>query len=210
MISLKQRRLAKEKAKQEALEAEKKEKEIQAKINIRKSLSAMKKQSQKLERFKNDYIEKAKKAALVGDTRTGNLARSGLKMCISKQKVIDTMIASFEISMQLNDMNRVIVDFVGGMNTISEQMREVTAGVDMNKAQLAYEKAIANNEGQYQALDAFLETASDSITAFEGSDADVSDEEIDKLINNGAADSEDSIDKEIEEKIADVQSKLTM
>lgn len=207
MKSFKQRKLEKEKAQQEKLEAEKKEKEIQAKINIKKTLFTMKSQSQKLEKFKNEYIEKARKATLVGDSQTCKLAKSGLKICLSKQKVIDAMIANFEISMQLNDMNKIIGDFVSGMNTISEQMREITSSIDMVKAQTAYEKALATNEGQYP-LDAFLETASESISAFDGIDSNISDKEIDELITNGAADSEDSIDQEIDQKINEIQSKL--
>ena len=72
---------------------------------------------------------------------------TGLKMCLGKQKVIDVMIANFEISMQLNEMNKIIGDFVGGMNTLSEQMKDITSSIDMVKAQAAYEKAIATNEG---------------------------------------------------------------
>ncbi len=208
MFGSKKRKQEKERLRLEKEQAEKMEKEIQAKINIKRTLSGMKTQSMKLERFKKDYIEKARKATLVGDAQTCKLAKSGLKICLSKQKVIDTMIANFEISMQLNDMNKIISDFVGGMNTISEQMKDITSSFDMVKAQTAYEKAIANNEGQYQALDAFLETASESIQAFDGIDSNISDDEIDTLINNGAADSEDDIDQEIDKKISDIQARL--
>jgi hypothetical protein len=208
MFGSKKRKQEKERLRLEKEQAEKMEKEIQAKINIKRTLSGMKTQSMKLERFKKDYIEKARKATLVGDAQTCKLAKSGLKICLSKQKVVDTMIANFEISMQLNDMNKIISDFVGGMNTISEQMKDITSSFDMVKAQTAYEKAIANNEGQYQALDAFLETASESIQAFDGIDSNISDDEIDTLINNGAVDSEDDIDQEIDKKISDIQARL--
>ena len=98
--------------------------------------------------------------------------------------------------------------FVGGMNTISEQMKDITSNFDMVKAQTAYERAIANNEGQYQALDAFLETASESIQAFDGMDSNISDAEIDCLINNEAVEAEDDIDQEIDKKINDIQARL--
>ena len=208
MKSLKQIKLERARIKQELLEIEKKEKEIQAKINIKRTLSSMKTQSQKLERFKQEYIDKARKATLVGDQQTYKLAKSGLKMCLSKQKVIDAMIANFEISMQLNDMNKIVGDFVIGMNTISEQMKNITSSIDMVKAQTAYEKAMANNEGQYQALDAFLETASETINSFDGIDSNISDDEIDSLITNGAVDSESDIDEEIDKKINDIHSEL--
>lgn len=208
MFSFKAKRQEREQAKLEKIQAEKMEKEVQAKINIKRTLSAMKSQSMKLDRFKKEYIEKARKATLVGDAQTCKLAKSALKICLSKQKVIDTMIANFEISMQLNDMNKIISDFVGGMNIISEQMKEITSSFDMVKAQAAYEKAIASNEGQYQALDAFLETASEGIQNFDGIESNVSDDEIDSLINNGMLELEDNIDQEIDKRISDIQAKL--
>ncbi|MBE5731835.1 MAG: hypothetical protein E7353_02265 [Clostridiales bacterium] len=208
IFGIKKRKEEKKRVRLEKEQAEKLEKELQAKINIKKTLSAMKTQSTKLERMKKEYIEKARKATLVGDGQTCALAKTGLKMCLSKQKVVDTMIANFEISMQLNDLNKIIGDFVGGMNTISEQMKDITSSFDMVKAQSAYEKALANNAGQYQALDAFLETATESIQGFDGLDSNISEEEIDSLINNGAVEAENEIDQEIDKKINDIQARL--
>jgi hypothetical protein len=208
MFGLKEKRKEKQRRLKELQEEQRKEKEIQAKINIKRSLTSMKSQSAKLEQFKKSYIEKSRKAMKVGDQQTNNLAKSGLKICLSKQKVIDAMIANFEISMQLNDMNKIIGDFVGGMNIISEQMKNITSSIDMVKAQTAYEKAMANNEGQYQALDAFLETASDSIATFDGIDTSISDEEIDRLIFDEAKAEENSYDHDIDQKISNIKETL--
>lgn len=207
-MGFRERKLEKERIKKEKLELEQKEKEIQAKINIKRTLLRMKNQSQKLEKLKQQYIENAKKAAQVGDQQAYKLAKSGLKICLSKQRVIETMIANFEISMQLNDINNIIRDFVDGINIMSDQMKNITSNIDMVKAQTAYEKAMANNQGQYEALDAFLEAASETISSFDGVDSNVSDHEIDELISNSISDSESDIDKEIDEKIGDIQSQL--
>lgn len=187
---------------------EKAEKEIQTKIRIRKTLNNMKAQSKKLDSFKDDYIIKARNAAQINSVQTYNLAKQGLKLCLSKQKFLDNMIANFEIALQMNEMNKVINEFVSGMNIIAEDIKGVTSSIDIVKAQAAYDKALANNEGQYEALDAFLKEAESSIESFNGNVADVSDDEIDSLINNLAVDNETSIDKEIDQKIADVRSKM--
>lgn len=186
----------------------KKQAELQVKISIRKTLNNMKLQSLKLETFKQDYIEKARNAVLIGNNQTYNLAKSGLKLCLSKQKFLDSMVANFEIALQMNEMNKIINEFVGGMNTISNQMKGITSSIDIVKAQAAYENALANNEGQYEALDAFLKEAEQSIEAFNGSEVDVSDDELDKLINNQAVDTETEIDDSIEEKIAAIRKKM--
>lgn len=185
-----------------------KEKEISTKIRIRRTLNDMKLQSSKLDGFKKDYIEKARQAALINNKQTYNLAKQGLKLCLSKQRFLDSMVANFEIALQMNEMNKVINGFVSGMNLIADEMKGVTSTIDITKAQAAYEKALASNQGQYEALDAFLREAEGSIESFAGNENDVSEDELDMLINNEACDSEDSLDKEIDEKIANVRQKM--
>lgn len=204
LFGTKKRKLKKMQAEEEA----KREKEIQAKIRIRKSLNSMKNQSVKLEGFKKDYIEKARKAALINNKPNYNLAKQGLKLCISKQRFLDSMIGNFEIALQMNEMNKVINQFITGMNTISDDMKGITSSIDISKAQEAYEKALANNEGQYEALDAFLQEAEASIESFAGNENDVSEDELDKLINTQAVDSETSIDEEIDQKINAIRQKM--
>ena len=184
------------------------QKEIQTRLHIKQALNKMKNQSSKFESFKQTYIENAKKAALTGNQETYKLAKTGLKICLSKQKCLDQMIANFELSLQVADMNKLVTEFFSGLNLLSEQMQNVTCGVDMTKAQAAYEKALANNESQYDALDAFLTTTGESIEALNGSDSSVSDEEIDRLIDVQAADTVDSIDHEIDNKISQLRERI--
>lgn len=196
------------KAREEKRREAQRQKEIQTRLHIKQALNKMKNQSNKFESFKQTYIENAKKAALTGNQETYKLAKTGLKICLSKQKCLDQMIANFELSLQVADMNKLVTEFFSGLNLLSEQMQNVTCGVDMTKAQAAYEKALANNESQYDALDAFLTTTGESIEALNGSDSSVSDEEIDKLINIQAADQVDSLDCEIDNKISQLRERI--
>ena len=108
-----------------------KEKEISTKIRIRRTLNDMKLQSSKLDGFKKDYIEKARQAALINNKQTYNLAKQGLKLCLSKQRFLDSMVANFEIALQMNEMNKVINGFVSGMNLIADEMKGVTSTIDI-------------------------------------------------------------------------------
>ena len=199
--------LSRKKRAQMRLDAQK-QKEAQTRMHIKQTLNKMKNQSNKLDDFKRSYIEQAKKSALNGNKETYSLAKTGLKICLTKQKCLDQMIANFELSLQVADMNKIVTEFFSGINELSEQMSIVTGGVDMAKAQSAYEKALANNESQYEALDAFLSTAGESIEALNGSDTSVSDEEIDKLISVQAADGVEDMDKDIERKISHLREKI--
>ena len=207
---IKERRAEKRALIKEQADIKKREEEIQTKIRIRKSLNMMKNHSQKLDTFKKEYIEKARNAALAGSKSNYNLAKQGLKMCLSKQKFLDSMISNFEIAFQMNEMNKVINGFISGMNTVAEDMKGITSTLDISKAQLAYETALANNEGQYEALDAFLKEAETSIESFNGDASTVSDEEIDSLINCQATDEEAGMDDEIDQKIQELRSKINM
>ena len=208
LFSFKKRKQEKIEKRRKEEEEKLKEKEISTKIRIRRTLNDMKLQSSKLDGFKKDYIEKARQAALINNKQTYNLAKQGLKLCLSKQRFLDSMVANFEIALQMNEMNKVINGFVSGMNLIADEMKGVTSTIDIAKAQDAYEKALASNQGQYEALDAFLREAEGSIESFAGNENDVSEDELDMLINNEACDSEDSLDKEIDEKIANVRQKM--
>lgn len=208
LFGLKKKKAEKAMLEKQRQEEAKRELEIQKKISIRKTLNNMKSQSAKLDTFKKDYIEKARNAALINNKQTYNLAKQGLKLCLSKQRFLDSMIGNFEIALQMNEMNKVINGFVNGMNLVSEEMKGITSPIDITKAQQAYDKALANNEGQYEALDAFLKEAEGSLESFNGNEADVSDDEIDKLINNEALNSEAEIDKEIDQKIYSLGQKI--
>ena len=187
----------------------KKEQEIQTKIRIRRTLNNMKNQSSKLDAFKKDYIEKARNASLIGSSQSYNLAKQGLKLCVSKQRFLDSMICNFEITLQMNEMNKVINEFISGMNIIAEEIKGVTSSIDITKAQMAYEKALANNEGQYEALEAFLREAELSIESFNGNENNVEDDEIDKLINNEAIDKEEEmINRDIDKKLEYIKAQM--
>ena len=182
--------------------------ELQARISIKKTLNEMRSQSKKLELFKKSYIEKARKAKSIGSDQTYQLAKSGLKISLSKQKFLDSMLVNFEIAMELNDMNRVIGQFVNGIKILSSEMKMLTTSFDMNQAQLAFDTAMANNLTQYEALDAFMSTAVNSFETMDSVGNGVTDDEIDALISNEVIDSESEVDQEIESKISQIKEKI--
>ena len=191
-----------------AHEQEMKNREFNAKVTINKTLNKMKSQTKKLDEIKNGYIEQARKACLVNDVQSGKLARQGLKSCITKQRFLDSMIATFEISLQTNEMNRLIGDFVESMNLVSQEMSTMTSNFDISKAQSKYKEALQNNFNQNVALEEFIKEASDSIDCYEGDDDQVLDEEIDELISAQAVNSDVNIDAEISKKINAIKEKM--
>jgi hypothetical protein len=185
------------------------QREMQARVNIKRTLNEMKNQSKKLDQFKKNYIERAKQAAIVGNSTTYAMAKSGLKISLTKQKFLDSMIVNFEVAMEINDMNKVIGQFVDGINIISGQMKQITTSFDMSQAQNAFDQAMANNLTQYEALDAFMTTAVNSFDSMDAIGESISDDEIDQLINHQAVDKESEMDRQIEQRIGQVRDKIT-
>ena len=158
--------------------------------------------------LRKSYIDKAREALTVNNKQSYALAKSGLKILLAKHKFLEAMIMNFELAIETSEMNKIIGSFVGGMNIISDQLKNITSIGDMNKAQLAYEQALANNATQYEALQAFLDTTTSSLESLEVSGSEISDDEIDKLISNVAIDSESKIDSEIDNKLNSIRQKI--
>ncbi|MFH5881299.1 hypothetical protein [Liberiplasma polymorphum] len=196
------------KKKKTRLEEARKQKELQAKITVKRTLNQMRNQLNKLIPYKKSYIAKAKEAVLVNNQQAYALSKSGLKALVAKQRFLESMIMNFELAVETNEMNKIIESFVQGINIISSQLQEVTSSVEMTKAQQAYDQAIANNASQYEALQSFLESTSTSFESMEIIGDNISDEEIDRLINNDAADYEANIDKAIDEKLSSIREKM--
>lgn len=186
----------------------KKQAEMQARIHIKRTLNEMRNQSTKLNAFKKSYIEKARQATLVGNEQTYQLAKSGIKISLAKQKFLDSMLVNFEVAMEINDMNKVIGQFVEGIQILSKEMKKITSSFDMNEAQKAFDQAMSNNLTQYEALDAFMTTAVNSFESMDAIGNGVSEDEIDALISNQAVNKESELDKEIDLKINQVREKM--
>lgn len=190
LITKKQKAAYKAEQDRLAEEAEEKRQQaaFQAKASAKLTLSKMTKQIARLDGFKDKYIAMAIKSKKLGDDVNYQNARSGLKLCLGKQRVLSSMVSSFEIAMDTNDMNETIGSFIQGINDLSSQMSMITSTLDFTKAQQAFQQAMAKNATQYAALDAFVSTTSDSISTLEVGDCGVSDKEIDSMIDHKAAD----------------------
>ncbi len=204
-VRIRQEQLARE----EAMMEEKRIKEQQARMNIKRTLINLRNQLKKLDHFKATCISRARQSLRSGNEESYKTAKVGLKICLAKQKMLESMLINFEINTELNDMNQVIQQFVGGINDITEQMKEVSTNLDLSKAQKAFDEAMIKNQTNYEALENYLVQAVDSFESVDLSSAQVSDDEIDNLITIQTIDADNSIDREIENKIEEVRQKLS-
>ena len=179
----------------------KKNKEIEKKMLIKKTINTMNKQIETLESQKKVFIEKAKQAKKNGLESQYNLALTGYKMTLAQQKRAQEMLLNFEITAQMKDMTMMTAEFLGGMGVLSKQMAKLANNKDFVKVQKQFEIAMGNVETQTQQIEVFMETSKDSFGSAAGVSTTIDDSSITALIEEqGSQDefSDDAIDAEME------------
>ena len=199
---MEQQRLEEERIAQMKREEEERENlAAQTRIKVNASLNRMKRDLDKFDKMKKENIERAKKARKDGNELVYRNAKCTLKTCVAHQQRLEAMYCQLEGALHSADMNKVVASFVQSASDLSEQMKQIVPDIDIKTAQQAYTKALTNVSKQYQVLDEFLESAVDNMDSA-GFDVDrVSDDEIDRLINNQIIDEENGRGKEIDDMI---------
>ena len=173
----------------------------QTRMKANASLNRMKRDLDKFDKMKRDNIERAKKARKEGNELVYRNAKCTLKSCVAQQQRLEAMYCQLEGALQNADMNKVVANFVQSASELSEQMKQIVPELDIKVAQQSYTKALTNIAKQYQVLDEFLESAVDNMEV-SGLEVDsISDDEIDRLINNQIIDEENGRGKEIDDMI---------
>lgn len=190
-------------------EKKKRQKELKKKILFNKTLSNMRKYVNNLENQKQHYITMAKEAHLNGSNEQYVLAVSGLKMSVAYQKKAKEMLLNFELTMQLRDLSHVTGEFLSGMVKLSGDMSKIISKQDYAKVSESFEKAMGKVEEQNIQMESFLDSTEVGFQNIAADPSNVSDEEINKLIDFEAKEDIKSKDNEIDTKIEEIEKLLS-
>ena len=181
-------------------------KEIEKRMLIKRTITAMEKQIKKLEDQKQVYIEAGKQAKAKGLTAQYNLALSGLRMTITQQRRVYEMKLNFEITSQMKDMTQMTTEFLGGMSSLSRDMMKLTKEKDFLKVQKQFEEAMTGVEVQTAHMEEFMEETSSAFAtgAPAGEEAN---KELERLIDNEAA-GENTTEAMIEQELEALRKKM--
>ncbi len=180
-------------------------KEIEKRMLIKRTISAMEKQIQRLENQKRTYIEAGKQAKQKGLTAQYNLALSGLRMTISQQRRVYEMKLNFEITSQMKDMAKMTTDFLSGMSSLSKDMMKLTKESEFNKVQKQFSEAMVGMEVQTERMEDFLEETQSSFSSNLTNEEERN--ELDEMMNNEAAIGT-GVDGEIEKELEELKKKM--
>ena len=185
----------------------KEEKAMEQKILVRRTINNINKYIKQLEKKKDEYITLAKSGVKEGDKGQAKLAISGLKIVMSQEKMAKRVKMSMDLAMQMRDLTGMTASFLDGMSSLSKEMGKTAKNMEFLKVQKEFQNAMMGVESTTESLDLMMQ---ESDSMFEGLAAndEIDDKEINDLINIQATQDENAIDKEIEEKLKEIQKTL--
>ena len=125
--------------------------------------------------------------------------------------MMERQILNIETFNQLKDQAEAQADFARSLQTVAQSVGEAYGSVNIVEIQKNCEKAIGQYESMQQMMEMFMESSTESMQNIDVSQADavVSDDEIDKLIDEQIVSEEGkAVEGSLEEKTKDILSRL--
>ena len=189
----------------------KEERRIERELEIKRGVQRMNKQVRKLEKDEKDFLKKAKRAKQLGDATQLNFLKANLKRTAANRRMMERQILNLETFNQLKDQAEAQADFARSLQIVSQSIGEAYGSVNIAEIQKNCEKAVGQYESMQSMMEMFMEQSTESMTSVSESQADglVSDEEIDKLIDEQIVSEEGkAVEGSLEEKTKDILSRL--
>ena len=188
----------------------KEERKLERDMEIRKGISEFKRNIKSLEKHEKDYIKKAKRAKQIGAMDQLEFIKKTIKQNAAQRRGLERQLLAIETAAQRKSQMEAHGQFAKSLAAISKSIAEVFGDVDWTQTQKNFEKAMSQAEHFEQQVDVFLEASSETMfneTAY--SDDLVSDDEIDKLIDDEVAhDESKAVDAEIDKGLGEIEKEL--
>ena len=182
----------------------KEQKQLEARLAIKRSIQELNKCDKSLERKKDEMIRHAQEAKRQGIMQQYNMAISSLKMILGYQKRTRAMVLQIQMAESMRDVTTMSTKFVETLGNVGKEMGALVKNADFAKNQLEFEKGMLQADNVMQQLEDFLDGTGMSLE--EMSDEEMN-EEVERLIDvTGAAES-DPVDDEIERRLKEIESK---
>lgn len=182
----------------------KEQKAMEARLAVRRGISELKKCDRSLEKKKDEMIQHAQEAKAQGLTQQYGVAVSGLKMILAYQKRCKAMSLQMQMTESMRDLTVTSSKFVKLMGNVGKEVSKVAKSANFVKNQTAFEKGMMSAEDAMEQLEDFLEDAGMSFETQSEADIDM---EIENLIDSVGAAKIDSLDEEIDRRLAESEAK---
>jgi hypothetical protein len=181
------------------------DKEFEKKMAIKKTMSTMNKQIDKLTESEKQYIQIAKKAKAEGLDNQLSLAVSGLKSTIASRKRVQEMLLNLQIMVQTKDMLDSTSEFLDSMGSLSKDMIKLCDAKQFANVSKEFEKAMNATQEQSERIGDFMDNSKEEFSTVSKTQdsSGIQDGEIMKLIDSEATSeaemSNDDLNKQIDD-----------
>ena len=186
----------------------KRQKEMEKKMLVRRTMKNIQKYISDLQIQKQKAIEAAKQAKIQGSAQQYSLAVSALKTAMGQEKKAQEMLLNFEITLQMRDLTSMTSSFLKGMSVMSVEMKKITGDMNFAKVQKQFEDAMMGVEETTENIDMMLDNTDSSFSSIASGNSNISDAEIEKLINFQAGESQMQMDNDIDSKLSELSKTL--
>ncbi len=185
----------------------KEEKEIERKIRIRKAKVIVKNYIAKLEKLQKRIFDQGKNFAKLGDEKMVRNQASKYLALQSRIKQAKKLLLLMEEAEIERELVRVSANFIQFSKDIVNSIAEAPKIKDIAKTNVKFEEAMTKVKGIEEALDIAIDVASESIIGGEEFSEEKI-EEVAKILKGEAITEEGEIDKEIDEKLKDIEEMM--
>ena len=186
----------------------KEEKLIEQRMAINATMDKMQSFIAQLEPKKQLFIDKARQAQKSGLVSQEKSAKAALKQVMSQQRLAEKMLVNFEIMTNMRDLTEMSGEFLKGLVVMGKQMAGLTAKMDFAKSEKELNKAMIEAQVQTEKMNEFLDKMTVTIDSGFEEAGGIGDEEIDAIVGVDEDRQQQSVDEEIDLKLAELNKKL--
>lgn len=186
----------------------KEEKLIEQRMAINATMDKMQSFIAQLEPKKQLFIDKARQAQKSGLVSQEKSAKAALKQVMSQQRLAEKMLVNFEIMTNMRDLTEMSGEFLKGLVVMCKQMAGLTAKMDFAKSEKELNKAMIEAQVQTEKMNEFLDKMTVTIDSGFEEAGGIGDEEIDAIVGVDEDRQQQSLDEEIDLKLAELDKKL--
>ncbi len=175
--------------------------EIERKTKLKETMESLNKLIEKMDRKKDEMLEKARAAMARGSQTSLNLAKVGLANALSTRKRAEEMLLQLDIMSSMRDITELTKGFLSVVSETCGEIQAFSKGNNFNKVSKEMAKAFEAVNEQSDGIAELMESSSMSMDALNFNFSGELQDEVDALIGGTAAAAENAMDDEITAKI---------
>jgi hypothetical protein len=192
-----------------ALFKSRRERQIERTIQVQKTLGMFTGQIKKLRKQEDGYIQTARDARRAGAPQQEGLAKRALRATLAQRRRLEQELLTLKILSQIKEQTEAHAQFAKSLVAVSRTIADLFRSTDLASVEKQLDKAATQAGSMSERIDLFLSSASGVIFG-EPTEAgeEVTDEEIDALIEEEAVDAEQAADDEIDQRLNEIRAEL--